>query len=704
MNRIRLLLCAFLTLLALPAAWAQQSEPAVLIADRMFIRPDGVLVAEGNVEAHQGNLFLTASRVTYSPDSNQLNVQGPIKLDDGESIRILADEAELDPQLVEGLLTGARLILGDELQIAAVELNRAEGRYTQAYRTVATSCRICGENTPPIWQIRAEKVIHDSLERQIYFENAQFQVLGVPVAFLPIVRLPDPTLSRSTGFLVPAGRTSSTLGVGYKVPYFIALGDHRDITLTPYLSTETTTLEYRYRQAFARGDFTANGAISQDSFTPELRAYVFANGAISLPNAFQFSYDVELTSDTAYLLDYGYSGKDRLDSAFALSRYDTDRFARVGLTHYRTLRDSEANDTQPSIVGRFETERVLPEWSLGGDVILNAQMTGLLRTSGNDLAGRDVVRARGSAEWTRSDVMRNGLLIDSHVLMDASLAAVGQDSTTEDLIFSASPGAYTNLRYPMLGADSLARYTLEPVVHFAWSDSVNDIPNEESTLVEFDEANLLSLSRFPATDRVEEGPRMAFGGNWARYGNNGSTTRFSLGRVIRAEADDDHSQSSGLDGTHSDWLVAGQYKSGTGIELFSRAIFDDQITFTKAESRLNWDFGWGNVAATHIWLIADADENRTSSHSEINLSSSIDIARHWGANANWQYDLAAERIVRAGIGATYENECIDMSLSASRRFTSSATVDPSTDYDFRIGLSGFGAGRGGADVIRTCGN
>lgn len=704
MTPLRLFVSSLILCLLTPFAWAQSVDPAVLIADRMFIRPDGVLVAEGNVEAHQGTLRMTALRVTYSPETDVLNVSGPIQLTDGDSIQIFADGAELDPQLIEGLMTGARLVLNQQLQIASVELNRAEGRYTQAYKTVATSCRICGADSPPIWQIRAEKVVHDAVERQIYFENAQFQVLGVPVAALPSLRMPDPTLERSTGFLVPSGRTSSKLGLGFKLPYFIELGDHRDLTLTPYLSTQTTTLEYRYRQALARGDFRAVGAVSDDAFATFLRAYMFANGDLSLPGNYRFSYDVELTSDPAYLLDYGYSSKDRLDSAVSLSRFSQDTFFTTDLTHYRTLRDSESNDTQPTIVGRMRSERVHPDWMLGGDLTLSAEISGLLRTSGNDLAGRDVIRALGSADWQRTDLLPSGIVIDSHALLDASVAAVGQDSTTEDLIYNLSPGLYANFRYPLMRSVGTHSDVFEPVLHVAWSDSVNEIPNEESTLVEFDEANLTDFSRFPATDRVEEGLRLAYGANWSRFTDDGRETRLSMGRVLRAQSDDDHTHSSGLDGTRSDWLLAGQYKTQTGLELVSRALFDDEFIFTKAESRLTWDLGWGDVSATHIWLTADADEDRAENLSEINLSTSVDLSRHWTGQVEWQYDLAAERIVRAGLGATYENECIDMTLSASRRFTSNTTVDPSTDYDFRIGLRGFGAGRGGSDVIRTCGN
>ncbi len=43
----------------------QQDQPALLVADRIFITPDRKLVAEGNVEAFQGDVKLSAQRVVF---------------------------------------------------------------------------------------------------------------------------------------------------------------------------------------------------------------------------------------------------------------------------------------------------------------------------------------------------------------------------------------------------------------------------------------------------------------------------------------------------------------------------------------------------------------------------------------------------------------------------------------------------------------
>merc|ERR1712034_213433 len=151
----------------------------------------------------------------------------------------------MEEGLRNGLLSGARMVMDDQLQLAAVEAQRVGGRYTQLSRVAVTSCQVCGRNETPLWQIRADRVIHDQDARQLYFEGAQLRVLDVPILWVPQLRLPDPTLERARGFLTPTLRSTSLLGTGLRLPYFIPIGDHQDLTLTPYLSSETRTLEAR---------------------------------------------------------------------------------------------------------------------------------------------------------------------------------------------------------------------------------------------------------------------------------------------------------------------------------------------------------------------------------------------------------------------------------------------------------------------------
>ena len=168
---MRLLLAIFLSLCTGPL-WAQ--EKATLVADHIFLGGDEKLTAEGSVEIFYQGTRLTASRIVYDSAADSLSIDGPITLDDGRGATVLASSAELSRDMAQGILKSARLVFENRLQIAAVEMTRVSGRYNQLSRVVASSCKVCANSPIPLWEIRARRVIQDQVERQLYFDHAQF--------------------------------------------------------------------------------------------------------------------------------------------------------------------------------------------------------------------------------------------------------------------------------------------------------------------------------------------------------------------------------------------------------------------------------------------------------------------------------------------------------------------------------------------------
>ncbi len=564
-------------------------------------------------------------------------------------------------------------------------------------------------------------MIHDQEERQLYFEDAQLRVLDTPVFYLPRLRLPDPTLERATGFLVPSIHNSSLLGVGARVPYFIRLGDDKDLTVTPFLTTKTRTLELRYRQAFRNGRIEFEGAISDDDIgNSGRRGYLFGEGEFDLRNGFKLRFDIEAVNDKTYLLDYSYSEKDRLDSEIEIERARRDSYVRGAFTYFRSLRTGEINSTLPTVVGNAEWERRLHPAGIGGELRLgmlahsHARSSGLI-VDGIDpdiwADGRDVMRLTLSAEWQRGWTLPGGILATFIAGVTADHFEIHQAGlTSRSSATEFTPTTELELRWPLLNTTAGgATHVIEPVVQLAWAGGSNPIiPNDESTRIEFDEGNLFSTSRFTAPDRRERGFSAAYGVSWTRFDPSGLQTSLAVGQLVRDEQQleptglDSFTSSSGLNGKVSDMLVAGQVRTGGGLVLTARGLFDDSLDTTKAEARAAWYSDKGSLGATYIWLGRDPAENRAATISEWNLDASYRLSQHWTGSANWRYDVVANDSVRAGIGLTYLNECVEISLTASRRFTSSVVLSPSTDISLTVGLRGFTTKTGDESYARSC--
>ena len=306
---MRLLLLTLLWVTGAQALWAQ--DAAHLIADRIEILPNGTLRASGSVVVWHSGVRITAQDITYASGDGQLSLTGPIKLQDASGTVILADQADLSPDLSAGIITSARIILSQQVQIAAAQISRLNATYSQASNVSATSCFICTGQTP-LWQIRAKRIVHDSGEKQIYFEQAQLRVIDVPVFFFPYLLLPDPSLKRATGFLVPQLTTPQTLGTAIRTPYFIKLSDHHDITLSPMVSSRTKTLGLRYRHAYHTGTIELEGAYSRDTLLAgQDRGYLFGTADFALDSGYALRGQLQSTSDPAYLFEYDVKEIDR---------------------------------------------------------------------------------------------------------------------------------------------------------------------------------------------------------------------------------------------------------------------------------------------------------------------------------------------------------------------------------------------------------
>lgn len=693
------------------ASLAQTAPQSVtLIADQVTVERDGVLIAEGSVEVFAEGRRLRASRIVYDQEADRLSIEGPILLSDGPETLILASAAELTPDLREGLVSSVRIILDQRLQIAAAEGQRQQGRFTDLRQAVATSCEVCKPGEPPLWQIRAKRVIHDQERERIYFQNARFHILNVPVFYLPALSTPEPGVLRARGFLVPSTNTSDLFGTGFKTPYFIPMGDHADLTLTPYVATDldeafTRTLEARYRQAFVNGSIRFNGAISSDSVLPDRpRAYLFGSGAFDLPHRTKLEFGIELVRDDAYLNDYDFSGKDRLENTFSLTRVVEDTRATGEVIVFKSLRQDEDNDTIPVLVGdiRFDKRWTLDNQSGFVDATLVAH--GHRRPSDENIVGRDSAHLRGHLRWSNEKTFGPGIRLGADARAIADAKHILQDDRFDEWQASVTPGLALTASLPTSrpGANG-ASQLLEPIAQLVWTADYDiEAPNDDSTQPAFDAGNLFGFRRFPGLDRVEDGLRANVALRWQYLQPTGWTVGLTVGRVYRSREIDLFSGGTGLSGVRSDWLAQVDLDLGRNFTFRSLTLIDDTSLATLNETRLAYTSTGFDLSAGYVWQEEDPSLGQDEDLSEVTLDASYRISRAWSAELDLRRDLIAERTVRAGFGLSYRNECVRVDFSGLRRFRNTADAEPTLTYGITVSLSGFGTSGGPQRHVGRC--
>ena len=102
-------------------------------------------------------------------------------------------------------------------------------------KSIFTLCNYRKNDKCPPWSLQAAKMKHDKINKTIYYNNAVIKVFDIPIFYTPILSHPDPTVDRRSGFLPPAFSDTKNLGSSIKVPYYWAINNDKDFTLTSKL-------------------------------------------------------------------------------------------------------------------------------------------------------------------------------------------------------------------------------------------------------------------------------------------------------------------------------------------------------------------------------------------------------------------------------------------------------------------------------------
>ncbi|MHA3913398.1 LPS-assembly protein LptD [Halovulum sp. GXIMD14793] len=697
-----------LLLLFLPVTAVAQ-DIAGLLADRVEVTDDGNLItASGSVQVTYQGQTLSAVSLTYDRSANTIRATGPLKLTTTDGIVLLASAADLSADFRDGIIRGARLVLDRKLQIAAVEGRRIAGRYNTLYKSLASSCHVCADNPTPVWRIRARRVIHDQEKRRIYFQDAYFDVFGVPVAYLPALRIPEPGVTRATGFLAPEFLTSDIFGYGLKLPYYVTLGDHADITLAPFItSAEGFLLDAEYRQRFRRAGLTVSGALKlNETLDGGPRGFLDARGEVELGPNFRGTFRLNVASDKAFLQEFNYSDTDRLVSYARLDRVSPNDYLDFRVEGYQTLREDELQDEVPFLLPGAEYRRVVPARGIGGRIGLTVNLANLERIQGGDL-----LRFGGNVDWRREHVTRGGLMIET--LADLKFDAY---RTRNDMLFDDAfetrlvPTAAVQLRWPLSKRTRRATHIVEPIAQLVWSDRLQSglTPNEDSLLPELDETNLFELNRFPGRDADEIGFRANIGVNYQMIRDGGWSFGATLGQVLRFEENPDFPTYSGLSTAASDIVAAAYLETPGGYRALARALFSPaDLVFRRGELEFRYDSPRFGIDTSYVYLAPDPftlTPDPLPQRQEFDIGARYRVAPNWELSANWRYDLAETQTTALKGGITYGNECVRVRLTAERRLTSANNVPTSTNFGLTVNLAGLGSKADDNWPSRRCGS
>jgi LPS-assembly protein len=531
--------------------------------------------AVGNVQMFYNGTSVEADKVIYDQKTKRLHAEGNIRMTDADGKVTYANIMDLSDDYRDGFVDSLRVDTADQTRMAATRADRSSGNYTVFENGVYTACAPCKDDPkkPPLWQVKGARIIHDQNEKMLYFENAQLEFFGVPMAYLPYFSTPDPTVKRKTGFLMPGFTSATGYGFGVDTPFYWAIAPDYDATFTPRITTrQGVLLQGEFRQRLINGSYQIR-AYGIDQLDPgayaglpgdrQFRGGVDTKGQFALNDKWVWGWDGVLLSDYYFFSDYRLAQyKDPLNSFLSLPTEAISQLYLTGVGNrsffdVRTiyyLSYSDNQDKVPVIHPVLDYSNVLNSPILGGEFSYKTNFTSLTRetaafdpittlantnglclTASADPLARlpsqcllrgmpgTYTRATGEVQWRRSFTDPAGQIWTPFAILraDAIDASISNQPGVSNFLpvgdtqaLRVMPAVGLEYRYPFINVQPWGTTTIEPIAQVIIRPNesyAGKLPNEDAQSMVFDASNLFAVDKFSGYDRVEGGGRANVG-------------------------------------------------------------------------------------------------------------------------------------------------------------------------------------------------
>lgn len=681
-----------------PAPKIDKAAPLYLQADQLlYDTKNNRVIAQGNVEIYYNNYILTADRVIYDQNFNKLIAEGNSQLKDPNGSITRADRFEATDDFRDAFVQSLSVVARDDTRIAAERASRREGNVTEYERGKFTPCKN-DAGMPPLWCIGAARIIHDQRAATITYQDAQFELFGVPVLYLPWFQHPDPSVKRRSGFLTPSFSNSSTLGFGFETPYYFALAPNYDFTFHPqYWSKQGVLWQGDFRHRLANGQYSIKMAAIDESQLDSgattgignsgWRGSIETKGQFSLSSWWRFGWDVTIESDETFRRFY------KLDPILQTDRVNTvwlqgmseRNFFQANLYHLGGLLLDDTPIANAVVHPVIDYNYIVGTPVAGGELSFNMHARSMTRTS--TTIATDTTHAVAEASWRRKMIDPIGQVWTpfGSVRGDVYHYNDGAAPVPSDTVVRALGTAGLTYSYPFVAHTGFVSHIFEPTAQILVRQnrlSQGNLPNEDARSLVYDDTLLFDTDKSSGYDRLETGTRANVGLQYTFQTTGGFYGRIVFGQSFHLRGEniyanpgvdlngvDNFSPISGLERDRSDY-VAGLYLSPfAGFSVIAQGRFDEKDwELKRQDTYMRTSYGPFSSTLGYTMTRYDTLAGLADTQQDILASVGVRVTNNWSVEGQVRYDIDDKRRVQDILQLKYQDECFVLTASYVETF------------------------------------
>jgi LPS-assembly protein len=577
---------------------------------------------------------------------------------------------------------------------------------------IFTSCKL-NDDCPP-WSLKAEKITHDKIKKDMIYKNAILKVYDVPVLYFPKFFHPDSTVERRSGFLQPRLNNSKTLGSSINIPYFKTLGSDKDLTFKPTFfekfskfEKEKYILQTEFRKKNKNSSLIADFAFLRDyksstnSKTKNINhLFLNYNSDLSFTNFIESKFEAKIervTNDT-YLKVFENNlfdtpllpnSQTTLNSNVKLYLEKEGQNFTTGIEVYENLGVKHSDRYQytlPYYDFSKNISSMITDNPINGS--LNFYSSGINKLSNTNNLRTTVVN---DLVFNSQDFISNLGLKNNFDLYLKNINSSGKkDSLYSSNIDSDGMGILKfDSSLPLLKSTNMNRQIFTPKISLRINPG-NNMDNFSNSLSNITANNVYDINRLGISDVFEAGRSLTLGFDYKfdlvendiSENTKDKYIEVKLATVVRDKFENDIPISSTINKKESDIFGSINNRLFNNLNFNYDFSLDNDLRTVNSHS-ISADFSINNFVTSFNYIEkrnAIGSTHMISNDTEfmINDNSSLKFStrRNKEINLTEYYDLSYE----------YKNDCLTAALKFKKSFYQDNDLKPTEDLLFSITL------------------
>ena len=567
--------------------------------------------------------------------------------------------------------------------------SRSKNQITNVNKGIFTSCKKIDGKCPP-WSIKAKKITHDKIKKQLIYDHAILNVYDKPVMYFPKFFHPDPTVERQSGFLRPQLNNSEILGTSIYMPYFHVISENKDFTFKPtWFDNDIYMLQNEYREENKNSSFIADFSVTKGyksslSNNKNSISHLFAKYDLDLNlsnfDKSQLNFFLEKVTNDTYLKVFDTnlidtpikpSNPNMLNTGLTLT-LDHEKFNfDLGLQAYENLQIEKSSDRYQYILPYYNFSKFLETDGIGSIEFTSSGNNNLIET--NNLESNII----NNLNYKIIDQISNQGFKNNFGIYFKNLNTVAKNNNK----YKSSPQMELmniiefNSSLPLGKKDLNSDHIIEPKISLRFNPG--DMKNYNSTKRIINADNIFDIDRLGLSDSFEAGKSLTLGIDYKKTDLNDINKYFEakISTVLRDKKENFVPSSSTINNKNSNLFGSITYNHDDHFKFdYDFAIDNDFSTFNY--NTISSEFTYNNFT-TELKFIEENDiignsnsiENRFEYELNKNNYLSFNTRRNRTLNLTEYYDLLYE----------YKNDCLTAGFKYKRSYYQDRDLKPKED-------------------------